>query len=228
MTRQLIAITALAAAFLVPLSGNSNDSALADANLAWERGDYITALTAYAKLLDSPDADRFLEPIALQTGELFRTIELTTDGAAPQFSPDGRFIAFETGVGLKKTVRVLRGAPPFEKVAELPGTGASFAPDSLKLAYLKLASPSQALQDAQAAIDKAQTSERQQREAALTRLLASEAQIAVRDVASGNETTVDTGGLGKTAVRLAAGGAVLFAGASGEGDPQIFLASQPP
>src|SRR5688572_7945957 len=98
MKRLLIATSALAAAFLVPLSGNSTDTALADANLAWERGDYITALTAYAKLLDSPDGDRVLEPIALQTGELFKTVELTTDGLSPQFSPDGRFIAFETGV----------------------------------------------------------------------------------------------------------------------------------
>ena len=164
MKRLLIATSALAAAFLVPLSGNSTDTTLADANLAWDRGDYITALTAYAKLLDSPDADRVLEPIALQTGELFKTVELTTDGLAPQFSPDGRFIAFETGVGLKKTVRVLRGIPPFERVADLPGTGASFSPDGTRLAYLKLDSPSQALQDAQAALDKAPTTERQQRQ----------------------------------------------------------------
>src|SRR5687767_5837830 len=127
MTRRLIATSALAAAFLVPVSGSFNDTALADADLAWERGDYITALTAYAKLLDSPDAARMLEPIALQTGELFRTYELTTDGASPQFSPDGRFIAYETGVGLKKTVRVLRGSAPFEMMAELPGTGATFS-----------------------------------------------------------------------------------------------------
>ena len=223
MNRLLIASSTLAAAFLVPLSGNTNDTALHDADLAWERGDYIAALTGYAKLLDSPDAERVLEPIALQTGELFKTHELTTDGAAPQFSPDGRFIAYETGLGLKKTVRVLRGAAPFEVLVQLPGTGASFSPDSSKLAYLKLASPSQALQDAQAALDKAQTSERQQRQAAVTRLLASEAQIAVRDLASGNETAVDTGNFGKTAVRLAAAGAVVFAGTSGDGDPQLYL-----
>ena len=223
MNRLLIATSALAAAFLVPLSGTTNDTALHEADLAWERGDYITALTAYAKLLESPDAERVLEPIALQTGELFKTYELTRDGAAPQFSPDGRFIAYETGVGLKKTVRVLRGVAPFEVIAELPGAGASFSPDSLRLAYLKLAAPSQALQDAQAALDKAQTSERQQRQAAVTRLVASEAQIAVRDLASGNETAVDTGTFGKTAVRLAAAGAVLFAGTSGDGDPQLYL-----
>ena len=223
MKRLLIATSALAASFLVPLSGNSTDTALADANLAWERGDYIAALATYAKLLESPDADRVLEPIALQTGELFKTVELTTDGLVPQFSPDGKFIAFETGVGLKKAVRVLRGTAPFEKVAELPGTGASFSPDSAKLAYLKLAAPSQALQDAQTAVDKAQQSERQQRQTALARLLAAEAQIAVRDLASGTETTVDIGNLGKTAVRLAASGSVLFAGTSGEGDPQLYL-----
>jgi hypothetical protein len=223
MRRLLIATSALAAAFLVPLSGNTNDTALHEADLAWERGDYIGALTVYAKLLESSDAERVLQPIALQTGELFKTHELTTDGAAPQFSPDGRFITYETGVGLKKTVRIVRGAAPFEVIAELPGTGASFSPDSLKLAYLRLASPSQALQDAQAALDKAQTSERQQRQAAVTRLLASEAQIAVRDLKSGDETAVDTGNVGKTAVRLAAAGAVLFAGTSGDGDPQLYL-----
>ena len=49
----------------------------------WDKGDYVAALTTYQELLAGPDAAAVLEPIALQTGELFRTTELTTDGANP-------------------------------------------------------------------------------------------------------------------------------------------------
>ena len=56
---------------------DANDTGLTEANLAWDRGDYISALTGYLKLLTSPDSDALVEPIALQTGELFTTTELT-------------------------------------------------------------------------------------------------------------------------------------------------------
>src|SRR5687767_547815 len=64
-------------ALLVPASVHAQaaretpSDSLAAANLAWNRGDYITALQAYARLLSSPDANRHLESIALTTGELF-------------------------------------------------------------------------------------------------------------------------------------------------------------
>jgi hypothetical protein len=80
------AILALAAALLAPAAVGTSDSPLQSAALAWERGDYVAALTSYLQLLDSPDADRVLEPIALQTGELYQTLELTPDGAEPRFS----------------------------------------------------------------------------------------------------------------------------------------------
>src|SRR5512137_3157181 len=69
------------------------------ANLAWDRGDYVAALTAYRALLTAPGGEQWLEPIALQTGELFQTREITADGSNPRFSPDGRFVAYETGSG---------------------------------------------------------------------------------------------------------------------------------
>src|SRR5687768_18259054 len=108
MNRSFPAALALAAAFLFPLPGRASDTPLDEAYLAWQRGDYIAALTTYLKLLESPGAELVLEPIALQTGELYHTIELTTDGLVPQFSPDGRYIAYETGTGLKKVTRILR------------------------------------------------------------------------------------------------------------------------
>jgi Tol biopolymer transport system component len=225
MRRLLPAAAVMAAVLLAPaLRLDANDAALGEAYLAWERGDYITALTIYQKLLDSPDAERVLEPIALQTGELYHTIELTADGTAPKFSPDGRHIVYEHGTGLDRVTRVLRADGSTQPVAELRGSGAVFAPDGAKLAYLQLAAPSTALREAQAAADTAGGGERQQRQAALNNLLASEWRIVVRDLASGTDTPVNTGNVGKTAVRLGADGAVIFAGAGVDGGSQVYLA----
>src|SRR5215510_6535782 len=67
------------------------------ADSAWNDGNYIQALTSYIRLLSSPSADKYFDAIALQTGELFVTEELTTDGRNPRMSTDGRLISFETG-----------------------------------------------------------------------------------------------------------------------------------
>jgi len=73
---------------------------LAGADDDWDRGDYVAALTAYQQLLNGPSAASVLEPIALRTGELFRTTALTTDGANPVFAADSRHFSFETGAGV--------------------------------------------------------------------------------------------------------------------------------
>src|SRR5688500_16924268 len=80
-----VASLVLLAPASVPAQSNrepASDS-LAAANLAWDRGDYITALQAYARLLSSPNAAQHLESIALTTGELYQTVEITADGRAP-------------------------------------------------------------------------------------------------------------------------------------------------
>ena len=93
------AVAALFAAAWIHVAGrdraaadNTPKAALQRAADAWDKGDYVAALTAYQDLLSGPDAPTALEPIALQTGELFRTIELTADGANPSFSPDSRYL----------------------------------------------------------------------------------------------------------------------------------------
>jgi Tol biopolymer transport system component len=222
---RLLAATAALVTVLLSVTGRSSNSALSEAHLAWERGDYVSALTAYARILDSPEAEQAFEAIALQTGELHHTTELTVDGMAPQFSPDGRYITYETGTGLKRVTRLLRADGSPTAIAELPGTGASFSPDSNRLVYLQLKTPSQALLDAEAALNAAAAGERQQRQTALNRLVAVESRIVIRDLASGNESDVGTAALGKTAVRIGADTTVVFAGGPGEGDPQIYRAA---
>ena len=64
----------LMAALLTTVSGQQAPKPDFDtATLAWDRGDYVAALSAYKALLTAPGGEQWLEPIALQTGELFQT-----------------------------------------------------------------------------------------------------------------------------------------------------------
>src|SRR5438045_9781755 len=82
-------------------------SALDAASSAWQRGDYIAALNGYIRLLNGPGGDEYIETIAQTTGELYRSYELTADGRAGRFSPDGRYIVYETGLETSRGPRIL-------------------------------------------------------------------------------------------------------------------------
>ena len=88
VTRRWLAASALVVASLElgatsPALTRSFDAA-AD---AWERGDYGTALSGYLQVVSAPGGEAFFERIALTTGELFETRELTPDGRAPRSVP---------------------------------------------------------------------------------------------------------------------------------------------
>src|SRR5204862_5731236 len=86
-TRAMLTAACLAAVWMVaPARARTTDTALERAFFDWDRGDYVAALTTYRDVLAGADAAAALEPIALQTGELFHTTELTRDGANPRFS----------------------------------------------------------------------------------------------------------------------------------------------
>ena len=108
------------------------------ANDAWERGDFVAALNGYIQILSAPGGEKWLDPIALTTGELFQTRELTTDGRAPRFSPDGAFIAYEQGLETSRRTKILRNDPSRAEVADLPGVSATFSHPLAQVAYLKI------------------------------------------------------------------------------------------
>jgi hypothetical protein len=224
--RTLVAVTvALLAAVWTAAAGRAGDTPLESASRAWDRGDYVAALTTYLQILDSAQAEEALESIALQTGELYHSTELTADGAAPAFSPDGRRALYETGTGPARVTRVLVADGSVTPVAELPGFGAVFSPDGSKLAYLSVAHRPE-LADAQAAIVRAPPGERQQRQNDINQIVALVARIVVRDLSSGREITIDTGSLRKTTLAYAAG-SVLFSGSGPDGGPaQIYEAAE--
>src|SRR4029450_6929053 len=91
------------------------------ATSAWQRGDYIDALNGYIQVLNAPGGDAYLERIALTTGGLDRTRELTADGRSGRFSPDGRFLVYETGLETSRRTRILRNDDTRALVVDLQG-----------------------------------------------------------------------------------------------------------
>jgi Peptidase family M28/WD40-like Beta Propeller Repeat len=204
------------------LAQDTQFSDLRSAENDWSDGNYIAALTTYIKLLNSPSGDKYLEPIALQTGELFVTEELTTDGRNPSLSRDGRLIAFETGPAKSPVTRIERTEGTHTIVLDLPGTGAVFSPDASKVAYIK-ASVSDELTKAQEALDQLteQGPERTFAQQTLTRLQSKLSTIVLHDLKTGVETELKTGDLLK-ATTLAFGvdnESVYFVGGK-EDDPK--------
>ena len=196
---------ALAAVLLgtvhMPPLASPADQRLREAELSWDRGDYPAALRQYLALLDVPDADRLLASIALQTGEFYRTTELTPDGTRPRFSPDGRYLTYEHGRGTPRRTRISPVDAPLSPVAEVTGYGAAFSPDSTTVAYLPLAGSGHG----------------QGRE------------IVLRSLTHGTERRLGTGTNGLTSI-LPAADVILFGGIDAEGIEQIHAAipGQPP
>ena len=186
-----------------------NQTDLRAANDAWHDGRYADALRGYQRLLNSAAGEQFLEPIALQTGELFQTTELITDGRNPKLSPDGKLIAFETGPAKASVTRIVAVSNPSTTLAELPGTNAALAPNGRKIVYLKLPL-SEELNQAQAAVDKAQGPARAAAQQTLTRLQAKLAQLIVRDLTTQQERELPTNDLLKSAPVFAAEGETVF------------------
>src|SRR5688500_4169583 len=95
--------------------------AYADAYDAWDRGDYAVALERLKALAAAADEKTF-EDIALLTGELYQTREVTPDGRNPSFTATGH-ILYETGAATAAVTRV--AGPDFKVSDEFPGRNAA-------------------------------------------------------------------------------------------------------
>jgi hypothetical protein len=92
-----------------------------------------------ARLLTGPHRDTLLAPIALLTGELYRTSQLAPDGANPRWSSDGRTLAYEIGVDPEQRSVLLDLADTSTRLPPdtLQGYAATFAPDGSEIASLR-------------------------------------------------------------------------------------------
>ena len=149
--------------------------------------------------MTAPGGQAFVESIALQTGELFETRELTADGRAPRFSPDDAFIAYETGLEVSRRIKVVRNDASHTEVLDIPGVSATFSSSTPEVAYLKI--PDHAdIRRVSDALDKASltAANRTQLTQELTWLIAKHATIVVRDLNNGREMELPAPELVKT------------------------------
>ena len=198
---------------------NTPTSDLDAAYAAWDRGDYIAALEIYARLLGSPAAATVLEPIALQTGELYRTREITPDGRAPRISPDGRYLAFETGPATAPILRIVTLDGPATTFDVAGGSDAMFSPAGDRLVYLRTIETPELVQ-ARAEIQRtaAQTPERTRAQAIAGWIQAKNTHMIVRDLRGGTEGRIETSGLIPTTPAWSPDGMTLYFVGTREGE----------
>jgi Tol biopolymer transport system component len=193
------------------------------AYLAWDRGDYIPALEGFARVLDSPAGDRYLERIATITGEYFTTTEVAPDGRALRLAPQGGWAAYEVGMGSARTTQLVAvaGARRPAPVA-LRGAGLVFSPTGDRAAYLALRETGE-LTEARQALEQLITSgadrQTQARQRALIAYLETrDAEVVLRELRSGKERRLAKGGLIVAELAFGTDGSTIYATAAADGD----------
>jgi Tol biopolymer transport system component len=172
---------------------------------AWNDGAYPAALDDLRAIMRSPQAPEYLERVALLTGELYVTTEVTPDAVGGgAISADGRHVMYVVRPpkpgGPATGVRIARLGATVETVADLPGP-AAFDRSGRRVAWLRLGQPP----------SDARNSE-----------------IVVRDLATGTEQVWLGAGLHKTAPLSWSDDSVIFLGAeSGDSARTDFYAVRP-
>jgi Tol biopolymer transport system component len=179
---------------------------------AWQRGDYPTALTTLDGLLTSPDGERALEPIALLTGELYRTIPVSPDGQTLRWSADGRFASFTTSGG-RVTHIVAVERDTVRPIASISGVSLVFSPAGDRVAYFDIEETPE-LRAARAFADsllRAQEFGRLQRQRQeVTRLEQEASRVMMRDLRGGATEALRAPDLSKRGLVFGADGVTLY------------------
>lgn len=199
---------------VTPARAATPDVLYRQATEAWTAGDYPVALTHLTTLMKSAAAPDYRDRVALLTGELFTTTEITTDGRNPSISPDGRYVAYEFGPASDPSTRIVSvadGTP--EPVVTLRGANVAFDAASRQIAWVRPADGSAWTAAVRAIDDAASAAARNAANADAAWLLASEGQLVVRNLATGVERIVPTAGVLKTAPAFDARDTVIFLGA---------------
>ncbi len=90
------ALVAAADAVAAQVPAGATPATLDSAQVAWDEGRYVDALTMLERVLVQ-GGETYRRPIALLTGELYRTTAVAPDGRRAVWSADGAFVGVESG-----------------------------------------------------------------------------------------------------------------------------------
>ena len=145
-----VPLTALLVVIAVsPLTGQSSPAASqplsADALWrravdAWDAGHYPNALRDLQAVMKTPAASQYLERVALLTGELFVSTEVSPDGRNPRISADGQVATFEIGAPNDPMTRIVRLGATTQPLAEVRGSNVVLDSAAARAAWIRAAS----------------------------------------------------------------------------------------
>ncbi len=190
-----------------------------EAFFAWDAGDYIDAIEGFLAILEAPEGDRFLEDIALITGELYTTREIAPDGANIRISPDGALAAYETRGpdGVTTHVTRLQGG----RTMDIDGTGLVFSPASDRVAYLRVVEDDEltAARERLSAIDAADRDAVREAQLAVRELELAATHIEILDITSMGSPgrTLDMGSFVEAGMTFSHDGSQIFAAGAWDG-----------
>ncbi len=169
------------------------------AYFAWVEGRYPDALTRFEKMLMGPKAADVQDRIALVTGELYTTTDVSDDGNNVRWSRDGKMFAYIKATGGVRSIylNTMTSTGPKASSAALPGYGLTFSPVKDEVAYLAIVeSPELAAARAQAAENPgANRGGGRGAVSDVARLEAANSRIKVRDLTTGTDREIATTGL---------------------------------
>jgi len=138
MKRIALSLVFLTACLAPAMQLDPLDERLDLACQAWDGGDYIKALEEFEAVLKSPGGDRFFDRIALVTGELYQTVEITVDGRSARFDPSGRLIAYDAGTRAAPVSRILAADNPGKVLVEVRSASLVFSPAPNMAAFFRI------------------------------------------------------------------------------------------
>jgi hypothetical protein len=196
-----------------------------DARTAWDLGRYAEALQELERLLQEDPTREWVDSVAVLTGELFSVTEVAGDGRAVRWAPDGPRAAYETGAGAAASTRILElGTDGLHEVDSAPGTGLVFAPSGEHAAYLFVSGAdevSEARTRLQRDLEGADRTERLRLMGELAQLEARNTEVAVRELATGQESMVRPQGVLPSSLLYGPDGALYVLGTRESGEAPL-------
>ncbi|MFC1554240.1 M28 family peptidase [candidate division KSB1 bacterium] len=184
-----------------------------EAYYAWDAGDYIKALKGFKEILNSSAYSTYLERIALVTGELYHVEELSIDGRALAFSPDGKYAKYEMSSGSSSKSYIVDILSGNSKIAEITGRNLVFSPNSPNIAFLSVKETND-LKEAREAL--AASGRRSSPD--VTWLEAVNTELALYDLNTKKQRTIDTGDLIIVDLAFGADGSAVYFTAGEKGN----------